>query len=220
LRQDGDNNDKQWVDRDCEEGSARHNISLAGCDVCNLALRNDALLERHSGDIFRIHSNSTAVASPDTMVCVAVLPLSLPSGSPSNREPFFANTTSTRYFPYYITVTSLVILWLFMLIWLMSQNRLLPAVVMLGAFVLFILWLVGLIVVSIELWGPKGSVNSACNIQVFSQPKTGDSVETLAWLQQRSICKNQAYQRLYPDLPSKPTELQVNLGMSSLPSPS
>jgi hypothetical protein len=62
---------------------------------------------------------------------------------------------------------------------------------MIGGFVLFVLWLVGLIVISVQLWGPSGSVSSNCNLYVFGafQPK-GQSTETLAWLQQRSICQS------------------------------
>lgn len=60
---------------------------------------------------------------------------------------------------------------------------------MIGGFILFILWLVGLIVVSIELWGPSGSVSSSCNLAVFNQNPTGQTLETLAWLEQKSICQ-------------------------------
>jgi hypothetical protein len=58
-----------------------------------------------------------------------------------------------------------------------------------GSFILFILWMVGLIVVSIELWGPSGSINGNCNLYVDGRQSTGASVETLAWLEQHSICK-------------------------------
>jgi len=79
-----------------------------------------------------------------------------------------------------------------LLLWLIYQRRLLPSIVMIGGFMLFILWLVGLIVISVQLWGPSGSVSSNCNMYVFGadpQP-TGQSLETLAWLQQRSICQS------------------------------
>lgn len=52
------------------------------------------------------------------------------------------------------------------------------------------LWLVGLIVWSIELWGPIGSVNGNCNIYVNANEQTGASENTLAWLMQRSICQS------------------------------
>lgn len=54
---------------------------------------------------------------------------------------------------------------------------------------LFVLWLVGLIVVSVELWGPSG-VSSTCNDQVFNQNPTGQTLQTLSWLEQKSICQS------------------------------
>ncbi|KAK1625050.1 hypothetical protein BDP81DRAFT_328332 [Colletotrichum phormii] len=99
------------------------------------------------------------------------------------------------YFPYYITVASLVILFIGLLLWLVFQRRLLPAIVMIGAFILFILWFVGLVVVSIQLWGPDGSVSSTCNLAVFNRSPTGQSLDTLAWLEQKSIC--QAWQAVF-----------------------
>ncbi|UQC87523.1 uncharacterized protein CLUP02_13028 [Colletotrichum lupini] len=102
---------------------------------------------------------------------------------------------SVMYFPYYITVACLVILFIGLLLWLVFQRRLLPAIVMIGAFILFILWFVGLVVVSIQLWGPDGSVSSTCNLAVFNRSPTGQSLDTLAWLEQRSIC--QAWQAVF-----------------------
>ncbi|KAJ0342947.1 hypothetical protein COL154_011467 [Colletotrichum chrysophilum] len=99
------------------------------------------------------------------------------------------NADDSRYFPYYITVASLVIIFIGLLLYLVYQRRLLPAIVMIGAFILFVLWFVGLVVVSIQLWGPDGSVSSTCNLAVFNRNPTGQSLDTLAWLQQRSICR-------------------------------
>jgi hypothetical protein len=75
------------------------------------------------------------------------------------------------------------------MIWLVYQKRLLPSIVMIGGFILFVLWIVGLIVVSIELWGPTGSVSSNCNLAVFNQYPTGQNLYTLAWLEQKNICR-------------------------------
>lgn len=61
---------------------------------------------------------------------------------------------------------------------------------MIGGYILFVLWLVGLIVVSVQLWGPSGSVASSCNLAVFSQNPTGQTLETLAWMEQKSICQS------------------------------
>ncbi|KAK4676297.1 hypothetical protein QC764_511120 [Podospora pseudoanserina] len=96
------------------------------------------------------------------------------------------------YFPYYITVASLTVFFILLLLYLIYQRRLLPSIVMIGGFILFVLWLTGLIVISVQLWGPDGSVSSECNIQVFGaspMPK-GQTLETLAWLEQRSICQS------------------------------
>ena len=95
-----------------------------------------------------------------------------------------------RYFPYYITVGCLTICFIFGMLYLIFQRRLLPSIVMVGGFTLFVMWLVGLIVVSIEFWGPTGSISSNCNLAVFSQNPTGQFVGTLAWLEQRSICQS------------------------------
>jgi hypothetical protein len=57
-----------------------------------------------------------------------------------------------------------------------------------GAFMLFVLWTVGLIVISVQLWGPAGSINANCQQYVSSAQTTGPTTDTLAWLQQHSIC--------------------------------
>jgi len=92
-------------------------------------------------------------------------------------------------FPYLVTVAALVALSILVMLWMMAQRLLLPAVVFVGAFVHLVLWVVGLIVLSLQLWGPTGSVNGTCNIQVFSQNPTGSTLYTLAWLEQQSICQ-------------------------------
>ncbi|KAK4464289.1 hypothetical protein QBC42DRAFT_51092 [Cladorrhinum samala] len=94
------------------------------------------------------------------------------------------------YFPYYITVAALNVFFILLLLFLIFQRRLLPSIVMIGGFILFVLWLVGLIVISIQLWGPSGSVSSNCNLFVFNIDPKGQSLETLAWLEQRSICQS------------------------------
>ena len=85
-------------------------------------------------------------------------------------------------------MSSLMILFILAMLWLISQRQLLPGIVIMGTFILFILWVVGLIVVSVELWGPSG-VNSNCQLYVSVQESRGQSVDTLAWLEQHSICE-------------------------------
>jgi len=94
------------------------------------------------------------------------------------------------YFPYWITVSSLTLLFIIVLLWLIGQRQLLPGIVILGSFILFVLWVVGLIVISIELWGPSGSVNNNCQLYVSALSTTGQSTNTLAWLEQHSICQS------------------------------
>jgi hypothetical protein len=94
----------------------------------------------------------------------------------------------TRYLPYYITVGSLVVTFILSMIWMISQRRLLPAIVFVGAFILLVLWIIGMVVVAIQLFGGPG-INGQCGLQVFSQSPTGQTLYTLAWLQQRSICQ-------------------------------
>lgn len=53
------------------------------------------------------------------------------------------------------------------------------------SFVLFVLWLTGLIETAIQLYGSSANVNGNCNsLQRF----TGVSIETLAYLTQSTIC--------------------------------
>ncbi|KAI9861524.1 MAG: hypothetical protein M1824_002416 [Vezdaea acicularis] len=93
------------------------------------------------------------------------------------------------YFPYNITIGSLGLLFLLLMIYLMSQRALLPGIMVIGSFILFVLWLTGLIKTSIVLWGPQGSVNDNCVRYVSGQVFSGQSVNTLAWLEQNNICQ-------------------------------
>ena len=75
------------------------------------------------------------------------------------------------------------------MLYLISQRQLLPGIVVMGSFILFVLWMVGLIVISIELWGPTGSVNGNCNLYVTGASSSGPTGATLAYLEQHSICE-------------------------------
>ena len=59
---------------------------------------------------------------------------------------------------------------------------------MLGAFILLVLYLTGLIETAIQLFG-VGNVSNNCHRYVDNNPISGVSVSTLAWLEQNSICK-------------------------------
>ena len=94
--------------------------------------------------------------------------------------------------PYGITVGALTIIFILIMLGLIYQRRLLPGVVMLGSFVLLVLYITGVIETAIQLFGPVGDINSRCNTYVFSQRGDfkGTSIATLAWLQQNATCRS------------------------------
>jgi disulfide bond formation protein DsbB len=95
-----------------------------------------------------------------------------------------------RYFVYFIIVGALTIIYLGMLLFLIANRRLLPSIVIIGSFMFFVLWLVGLIFVGMELWAPSGSVASNCDLLVFFPNQApGNNQANLAWLMQKSICE-------------------------------
>ncbi|RKF57704.1 hypothetical protein GcM3_186024 [Golovinomyces cichoracearum] len=94
------------------------------------------------------------------------------------------------FFTYWITVGTLSAIFLFAMLGLIAQRQLLPGIVMMGSFILFILWMIGLVVISLELWGPSGNVNTNCQLYIENHSVSGASLETLAWLQQHGICKS------------------------------
>ena len=96
--------------------------------------------------------------------------------------------------PYGITVGSLTVVFIFIMLGLIYQRRLLPGVVMIGSFILLVLYITGIIETAIQLFGPAGDVNAKCNLYVYSQRHNpqfqGQSIETLAWLQQNATCNS------------------------------
>ena len=60
---------------------------------------------------------------------------------------------------------------------------------MVGSFVLFVLWLTGLIESAIMQFGGDRAVNNECQSYVVGQPSSGATVQTLAYLEQLNICK-------------------------------
>lgn len=61
---------------------------------------------------------------------------------------------------------------------------------MLGAFILFVLYLTGLIETAVQLFG-AGNVSNNCQRYVNNNPISGVSASTLAWLEQNSICESE-----------------------------
>jgi hypothetical protein len=172
-------------------GCADEEISLASSTVEFLAADHAHLILYSARHKRELPDGPKPAQCRSAMVC-------FPSTCPFSNKPRKRTLTlfPYRYFPYWIAVAALSIIYLALMLWLISQRSLLPGIVILGAFILFVLWLVGLIVTSIEFWGPTGNVNTECNIFVIGQNTNGATIETLAWLEQHSICKFLAFLRL------------------------
>lgn len=90
--------------------------------------------------------------------------------------------------PYGVTVGALAIIFIIVEIAYISQRKLLPGTMMLLSFILLVLFIAGVIGTAIQLFaGPN--INNQCNTYVFSDDSSGPNVNTLAFLQQRNICK-------------------------------
>lgn len=90
--------------------------------------------------------------------------------------------------PFWVSVASLTYLFIAVVVYLINARQLLPSMILFFSFILFVLWLTGLIKISIELWAPQG-VNTQCTNYVTNNAFSGQSVNTLAWLEQSSICE-------------------------------
>ena len=77
---------------------------------------------------------------------------------------------------------------LLLILVLIAQRSLLPGIVIIGSFILFVLWLTGLVETGILLFGPSQSVNGLCNTYINGQATNVVSVANLAWLEQKNIC--------------------------------
>jgi hypothetical protein len=90
--------------------------------------------------------------------------------------------------PYGVTVGTLAIIFIIIEIVYISQRKLLPGVMMLFSFILLVLFIAGVIGTAIQLFaGPN--INNQCNTYVFNNDVSGPNMETLAFLQQKNICK-------------------------------
>jgi len=91
-------------------------------------------------------------------------------------------------FPFGVTVGALTITFVIIELIMISQKRLLPGMMMLGAFILLALYLTGLIETAILLFGSPTNVSGNCQRWVNNNQSHGATIETLAWLQQNNIC--------------------------------
>lgn len=92
--------------------------------------------------------------------------------------------------PYGITVGALLVIFILIILGLVFQRRLIPGVVILGSFILLVLFIAGLVGTAIQLFGPQSNINGNCQQYVFGMPLRQLDVYTLAWLEQNSICQS------------------------------
>ena len=186
----GDNNQRRGHHQTVE-----NKIPLAGRTAEFLAVDYDSRQRDGARDLCEFHDNTNAAAAWNALVSFTLSDIYASVVKPvllcrllSLMFGDLLTCFGIRYFPYWVSVGSLTLAFILIMLWLISQRQLLPGIVIMGSFICFILWMVGLIVISVQLWGPSGSVNGNCNIYVMSDQQKGASIETLAWLQQRSIC--------------------------------
>lgn len=106
-------------------------------------------------------------------------------------------TLNGRLFPYMAVTGALGVFFIFLVLGLIARHLLLPGILILGSFILFILWLTGLIETSLQLYGVTGNVNDNCQIYVVENQSRGDSIDTLAWLTQSTICECSPHLPIY-----------------------
>ncbi|RAL01684.1 uncharacterized protein BO80DRAFT_353755 [Aspergillus ibericus CBS 121593] len=92
-------------------------------------------------------------------------------------------------FPYMITTSALGIFFVILILVLAAQRFLLPGIIIVGGFILFVLWLTGLVETSLQLYGVLANVNDNCRIYVDGAGReVGDGWRTLAWITEENIC--------------------------------
>ncbi|KAB8232808.1 hypothetical protein BDV23DRAFT_120806 [Aspergillus alliaceus] len=91
-------------------------------------------------------------------------------------------------FPFMVVSGALGIFFIILILILAAQRFLLPGIIILGSFILFVLWLTGLIETSLQLYGVVANVNDNCRIYVTDNKAGGNNMQTLAWLTQKTIC--------------------------------
>lgn len=93
------------------------------------------------------------------------------------------------YYYFLLSISTLTIIFVFTVVALYYVHLLLPIIVMISSFIMFVLWLTGLIKASIELWGPLGSINDNCTRYVYNNSFWGGrNIDTLARIQQEGVC--------------------------------
>jgi hypothetical protein len=95
---------------------------------------------------------------------------------------------NARIMPYGVTVGALAIIFIIIELVYIAQRKLLPGIMLLFSFILLVLFIAGIIGTAIQLFGGP-NINDQCNTYVLNSNAAGPSLNTLANLQQRNICK-------------------------------
>lgn len=96
---------------------------------------------------------------------------------------------SSRLFPFMVVSSALAVFFIFVVLILIARQLLLPGILILGSFILFVLFLTGLVETSLQLYAVEGNINSNCQIYVEDNKSRGNNINTLAWLTQITICE-------------------------------
>lgn len=87
-----------------------------------------------------------------------------------------------------LTTSALALFFIIFVLVLAAQGFLLPGIILVGTFILFALWLTGLIETSLQMYGVVANVNGNCQIWVDDNRQGGDNLDTMAWIAQSNIC--------------------------------
>lgn len=150
---------------------------MAGGSAQPLDIRDIGGCRDHIGYIRLLHDRPDSTTSRHTLVRAQLY----------SKDRIMSDIDS-RLFPFGVTTSALTLVFIIVILILAARRMLIPGVILLGSFILFVLWLTTLIETSIQLFGPAGNVNANCNTYVTAQEYVGLSVETLAWLTQNNIC--------------------------------
>ncbi|KAL5357734.1 hypothetical protein BJX96DRAFT_172808 [Aspergillus floccosus] len=91
-------------------------------------------------------------------------------------------------FPFMVVTGALGVFFIVLILFLAAQRFLLPGIIIVGSFILFVLWLTGLIETSLQMFGVVGNVDDNCQIYVYDNKFGGNNLQTMAWLTQKTIC--------------------------------
>ncbi|KAK2757369.1 hypothetical protein FQN54_004884 [Arachnomyces sp. PD_36] len=91
-------------------------------------------------------------------------------------------------FPFMVTSSALALSFLVLILFLAARRSLVPGIIILGSFILWVLWLTGLIGTALQMYGTSANVNANCQNFVTNMEYKGASINTLAWLTQVNIC--------------------------------